>query len=361
LHLVRADDLWPNNAGVLRCFLKERNMSRPHLMAVVVTMALGASALVAARQADQAWLLLTTGERVDGLVSAAATRGQTTIDRTGFVVEDGGRTTRIPFAQVAVIDFTSGQRPTATELLSLPESGHLLVLTNGTTRPGRLLDFSGNVVRWQPVRGQSFNVPMRDVHRIYLDLDRSYELAQGLGGWGQRRGGFSGIFGRGRGAGVAGRAGNDDGPSGGKSGSTDNAASGGKSGGASASSGGKAAGPGDADGIAVLADQPWTDTGLNVKVGQMVRFEAQGRIIFSQGNQNITGPGGAPQEGGSRFPVPSLGIGGLIGKIGPTGRPFAIGATTQPIRMPGSGRLMLGVNDDHYDDNSGAFRVNVNR
>jgi len=337
-------------------------MRRPHLMAVVVTMTLGASAWVAARQADQAWLLLTTGERVDGLVSAAATRGQTTIDRTGFVVEDGGRTTRVPFAQVALIDFTSGQRPTTTELMSLPETGHLLVLTNGTTRPGRLLDFTGNVVRWQPVRGQTFNVPMRDIHRIYLDLDRSYELAQGFGGWGQRRGGFGGMFGRGRGSNAqSGRAGgSDDGPSGGKGGSADNASGGGKSGSGSASSGGKADGPGDADGIAVLADQPWTDTGVNVKQGQMVRFEAGGRVIFSQGNQNIAGPGGA-HEAGPRFPVPSFGVGGLIGKIGPTGRPFAIGANTNAIRMPGSGRLMLGVNDDHYDDNSGAFRVNVIR
>jgi hypothetical protein len=29
--------------------------------------------------------------------------------------------------------------------------------------------------------------------------------------------------------------------------------------------------------------------------------------------------------------------------------------------MPANGRLMLGVNDDHYDDNDGAFRVRVIR
>lgn len=339
-------------------------MRRPQLMAVVLAMILGASALVAARQADQAWLLLTTGERVDGLVSAAGSRGQTTIDRTGFVVEEGGgRTTRIPFAQVALIDFTSGQRPTATELMALPATGHVLVLSNGTTRPGRLLDFTGNVVRWQPVRGQTFNVPMRDVHRIYLDLDRSYDLAQS-GSWGQRRGGF---FGRGRGiggpaggVGVGKAGGSDDGPIGGKAGVDDGPSGGKASGGESGGGGGKASGGGNAQDIAVLADRPWTDTGVGVRANQMIRFEAQGRIIFSQGNQNITGPGGA-QEAGPRFPVPSLGVGGLIGKIGPTGRPFAIGSNNQPIRMPATGRLMLGVNDDFYEDNSGAFRVNVIR
>jgi hypothetical protein len=321
-------------------------------MAVGFALVLGAGTLVAATQADQAWLLLTTGERVDGQISVAGSRGQTTADRAGFIVEEGGgRTSRIPFAQVALIDFTSGQRPTASELMSLPATGHVLVFTNGTTRPGRLLDFSGNVVRWQPVRGQAFNVPMRDVHRIYLDLDRSYELAQGFGAWGQRRAGS--WLGR-AGAGAGSSAGNA-----GKAGSGDAGPTGGKAGSGGSGSGGKAGG-GDNDGIAVLADQPWTDTGLGVKVGQTVRFEAQGRVIFSQGNQNITGPEGA-QEAGPRFPVPALGVGGLIGKIGPTGRPFAIGSNTQPIRMPATGRLMLGVNDDFYEDNSGAFRVTVIR
>jgi hypothetical protein len=318
-------------------------------MAVVVAIVLGASALVVARQADQAWLLLTTGERVDGQISAAASRGQTTIDRSGFVVEEGGgRTTRIPFAQVALIDFTSGQRPTATELMALPATGHLLVMTNGSTRPGRLLDFTGNVVRWQPVRGQVVNVPMRDVHRIYLDLDRSYEIAQS-GSWGQRRGGF-GWWGRGGTAAPSGRAGS------GSAGPTGSKADGGDDGGGRS----KASGGGDGVEIAVLANRPWTDTGIGVRIGQMVRFEAEGRVLFSQSNQNITGPDGA-HEGGPRFPVPALGVGGLMGKVGPTGRPFRIGSSREPIRMPATGRLMLGVNDDVYEDNSGAFQVHVIR
>ncbi len=332
-------------------------MRRPHLMAVVLAMACGTSAFVAAQQTDQAWLLLTTGDSVDGQVSAAATRGQTTIDRTGFVVQaPGGRTTRIPFAQVALIDFTSGQRPSSPELLSRPATGHVLVLTTGTTRPGRLLDFNGNVVRWQPVRGQTFNVPMRDVHRIYLDLDRSYELAQNVGAWGPRRGTFWDRFGRGAGTpSTGGKADNND---------TDDSPARGKAG--SGSAGGRATGSKSADagddvsGIAVLADSPWTDSGIGVRVGQMVRFEVQGRVLFSQDNSSLTGPNGA-HVGGSRFPVPEAGVGALIGKIGPTGRPFLIGANTQPIRMPATGRLMLGVNDEYFDDNSGAFRVNVLR
>lgn len=326
-------------------------MRRPQLMAIVLAGVLGASTALAARQADEAWLLLTTGERVDGLVTGAPARGQV-FDRNGFMVDEGnGRVTRIPVSQVALIDFTT-RRPTNDELASLPATGQVLVLNDGTTRPGRLLDLTANTVRWQPVRGAAMNVSTREVQRIYLNLDRSYELAQGTGAWGQRRPGFA----RGRGTrGGFGRGGNvEDG--------------GNVAGGAGGDRGFGRAGDNTVDGggnrensrsVAVLADQAWTDSDLVVRANQQLRFEAEGRVIFSLGNENITGPDGRPGQAGARFPVPAMGVGGLIGKVGATGRPFAIGARSGAIRMPATGRLFLGVNDDHYDDNSGAFRVTV--
>jgi hypothetical protein len=339
-------------------------------MAIVLAMVLGAGVAAAAQQAGDAWLLLTSGERVDGVITTSSQNrggfgqvfGQ---DRAGFVVNEGaGRLTRIPMSQVALIDFTR-TRPAAAELASLPETGQLLVLNSGATRPGRLLELSESTIRWQPVRGPAMNVSLREVRRVYLDLDRSYELAQETGTWGPGRG-FA--WGRGRG-GVAGqpggpgsKSGDDEVATGGKSGGNVGAGGGSKSGANVGGGGGSKSGVNaTVSNLAVLADQPWTDTGLNVRAGEMIRFEADGRIIFSQGNQNITGPEGWPSEAGARFPVPQLGIGGLIGKIGPTGRPFAIGARSDAVRMPGSGRLMLGVNDDHYDDNSGAFRVSITR
>jgi hypothetical protein len=325
-------------------------------------MALGAGVSTVAQQTEDAWLLLTTGERVDGLITTSSQSrggfgqvfGQ---ERGGFVVnEGGGRLTRIPMNQVALIDFTR-TRPAAAELASLPETGQLLVLTSGATRPGRLLELSASAIRWQPVRGPAMNVSIREVRRVYLDLDRSYELAQETGTWGPGRG-FA--WGRGRG-GVAGQPGGA-GSKGGDTRADDDVATGSKSGGGAGGSGGSKSGSNaTVSNLAVLADQPWTDTGLNVRAGEMIRFEADGRIILSQGNQNITGPEGTPNEAGARFPVPAIGVGGLIGKVGPTGRPFAIGARVEAIRMPASGRLMLGVNDDHYDDNSGAFRVSIAR
>ena len=48
----------------------------------------------------------------------------------------------------------------------------------------------------------------------------------------------------------------------------------------------------------------------------------------------------------------------LRGRIG-NGEPFSIGDTTNAFDMPASGRLFLGVNDDHYPDNSGNYVVKV--
>ena len=50
--------------------------------------------------------------------------------------------------------------------------------------------------------------------------------------------------------------------------------------------------------------------------------------------------------------------GGLIAKIGESA-PLFIGAQRTIQRAPVSGRLYLGVNDDHLDDNSGEYRVSI--
>ena len=74
----------------------------------------------------------------------------------------------------------------------------------------------------------------------------------------------------------------------------------------------------------------------------------------------MVGPGGSAAEDRTGAPVPTLAVGGLIGRIG-TGAPFAIGDSSQPITMPAVGRLYLGVNDAGPSDNSGAFTVTIVR
>ena len=74
--------------------------------------------------------------------------------------------------------------------------------------------------------------------------------------------------------------------------------------------------------------------------------------------QTATPDGGAERQPG--YPDPTAPVGALIGKIG-SSKAFGIGTQTQPLVMPASGRLMLGVNDNEVGDNSGFFTVVVTR
>lgn len=103
---------------------------------------------------------------------------------------------------------------------------------------------------------------------------------------------------------------------------------------------------------------PWKDSGVDVRAGQMVYFSAEGRVRWGPGRQD--GPSGernSPRNDGR--PMPSRQAAALIGRIGDSRDAFFIGDETGPIRMPASGRLFLGVNDDFLQDNTGSFRVTV--
>ena len=109
--------------------------------------------------------------------------------------------------------------------------------------------------------------------------------------------------------------------------------------------------------ISVDAAAPWTDTGVEVRSGMSVYFEASGKIQW--GPDRKDGPGG---EGGNHHnpnrPMPNHPGGALIGRVGGSG-PFLVGEERGPIRMRDSGRLVLGINDDYLQDNRGSFRVTI--
>jgi hypothetical protein len=116
---------------------------------------------------------------------------------------------------------------------------------------------------------------------------------------------------------------------------------------------------GETRNITVAGNQPWTDTGITVNAGDRVQFQASGQIMFGRtAGMNATPDGNASMHG--NYPDPTVPVGALLGKIG-NGKPFAIGMQTQPLGMPESGRLFLGVNDNDFSDNSGAFTVVVRR
>lgn len=111
--------------------------------------------------------------------------------------------------------------------------------------------------------------------------------------------------------------------------------------------------------VIVSADVAWNDTGIDVRAGQSVYFEAQGRVRWGRDRQD--GPAGernSPPNPGR--PMGNRNAAALIGKIGSdSGDLFFIGGETGPVRLRGSGRLYLGINDDVLTDNSGNFRVVV--
>jgi len=111
--------------------------------------------------------------------------------------------------------------------------------------------------------------------------------------------------------------------------------------------------------VIVSADVAWNDTGIDVRAGQSVYFEAQGRVRWGRDRQD--GPAGernSPPNPGR--PMGNRNAAALIGRIGSdSGDLFFIGGETGPVRLRGSGRLYLGINDDVLTDNSGNFRVVV--
>ena len=110
--------------------------------------------------------------------------------------------------------------------------------------------------------------------------------------------------------------------------------------------------------VTVNASNRWTDTVLDVRAGDLITFDASGSIVMSEGNGDTAGPAGSTN--GRRAPdAPILNqlAGGLLARIGTYG-PIWIG-DRRSLTAPVSGRLYLGVNDDHLPDNRGQFAVIV--
>lgn len=110
--------------------------------------------------------------------------------------------------------------------------------------------------------------------------------------------------------------------------------------------------------VTVEAATPWKDTGISVRAGQTIYFNATGRVRW--GPDRRDGPEGendSPRN--PNRPIPNRPAAGLIGRIGISNDVFFIGNDQGAIRVRASGTLYLGVNDDYLQDNSGSFRVVV--
>jgi Ca2+-binding EF-hand superfamily protein len=112
------------------------------------------------------------------------------------------------------------------------------------------------------------------------------------------------------------------------------------------------------DVIIVDSAQRWTDTGITVRAGQTLQFDAEGQIRLSDNGQDFaTAAGSTSGRRAVNSPVPSAPAGGLIARIG-NRAPVYVG-DRRALRAPVNGRLYLSVNDDHLADNQGDYRVTV--
>jgi len=127
--------------------------------------------------------------------------------------------------------------------------------------------------------------------------------------------------------------------------------------------------------VTIMGDRDWTDTRIEVKEGQEISFSAFGTIYLQKGNIGAyCGPDGYDLKTRQQ-PFADRNIGALIGKVAillsieideGSGREirheirekFYIGSDNK-IRMPMSGQLYLGINEDLVGDNEGAFSVSI--
>jgi hypothetical protein len=109
--------------------------------------------------------------------------------------------------------------------------------------------------------------------------------------------------------------------------------------------------------VTVDARQRWTDTGVDVRQGDVVSLVSRGSIQMSSDHNDTAAPAGSRTgRGAQQAPVQAV-AGALIARVA-GGPPFLIGDRST-ITAPASGRLQLGVNDDHLDDNQGQFEVRI--
>ena len=282
---------------------------------ILTAAALAAFAAIAVAASQPATLVLKSGERISGQMTSPIS--------TRITLEVNGQPRDIPMDQVAIVAFESGD-PAASELNQLPQAGsgqNMVVMRDGSIVHAKLDRFSvdGGTVTIVDRASQNSrrDIPANQVARVYLEPASARQL-------------YAAVLNS-----------------------------------ASASAAVATRGTATGRSITVNANQPWTDTGIMVNNGDRIAFHASGQIRISRDNvpEAVASPDGSARHSGPRttYPLSSNPVGTLIGRVGPNGSVFAIGSNSQPIPMPATGRLYLGINDDGFQDNSGSFTVTISR
>jgi hypothetical protein len=246
------------------------------------------------------------------------------------VVRVNGRDRQIPIQDVAVIDFAGNGNAPPNELNRANRSyDGLVVLRNGRTVAGRVVDFQG-YNNQAVVSGQSGEqtIPLNQVARVYFGANSTaynsgYGNNQGYDPYYNQNPNVYGNYGN------TGQYGQYGQPS-----------------------------YGTARTVTIPTNQAWSNSGIDVRRGEVIHFRASGNVALSQNQGDYGTPAGA-NDGrmAGNSPMPGVTGGLLIGRVG-NSQPFAIGAESD-VTMPANGRLYLGVNDDFVGDNSGSFVVEM--
>lgn len=287
---------------------RARAAGRPQSTLVALALALACAPALASAQTDRVTVVMrNSGEAATGAFEDLA-------NGTVYVRASLNDQRRLPLSGILVMDFAgNGQNLPEAERADARGGDHLLVMRSGARSRGRLLNIEGGegsgkadeprIISFRTIDGEERRVRPADVARIYLGnypapANRPTPQPE------------------------------QPGPE-------------------------SAPGPG----LRVAGNRVWTNTGVFVSQGDLVSFNASGRVQLSGDANDVATPAGATSgRTAPGSPVNAL-AGALIGRVG-DGAPFGIGNQGQ-LRMPNAGELFLGVNDNDVNDNRGEFRVEV--
>lgn len=219
----------------------------------------------------------------------------------GYTVKVDGQERRIPQNDVAVIDFTGGG--TSQQDWDRLNSGPFAVLRDGQVVQGQLTDVGGS----SPLRlsfqsnGANRDLQSNEVAKIVLARPSTANTTTTSSSPATTSSASSGTF-------------------------------------------------------TVSGQRPWTPTGMVLRRGEAVTTRTSGEVKFGPGTAN---PHGSSDKNPGN-PMPNVGTGALIGKIGENGQPFFIGVDGR-FQAPADGQLFVGINDSHFGDNEGSYQVEIQR
>ena len=248
---------------------------------------------------ESATITMRSGDKVSGELMD--------LSGVGFTVKVNGAERQIPANDVAVIDF-GGSSMSDADWSKIQGDRPAALLKNGETVHGRLVDIGGSSPLRLTLQTRSGNRDISSSEVSHIILARPSNAPASTSGQ-----------------------------------SSANLA------------------PASGTGVSVSPRQAWTATGITVRKGEMIRFNATGEVQLSGDSNDVATPFGSKSgRKATNAPLPNVLAGALIGRIGTNGQPFAIGSGVS-VPMPEAGQLFLGVNDDGFDDNRGEFRVEMVR